>query len=311
MRRSLGLLLLLLLPGAGRAAFNAEDRGTATAQFLKFGAGARALALGGAYTARAGDAGVLSWNPAAAARVNAPNAATLTHGKYLEGLAFSHAAYVRQAGPQAVGISALYFSPGALEEKDADGARQGDFRPSETAAGLTWARRFETGGLAPFSLGVTAKWIASKITRQAHTGALDVGVLFDLDRSGRIRLGGVAQNIGPGLRYVSHTDPLPLTVKLGAAVQVTPNWVLSFDAVQPRDNESSFALGSEMPVWTGPRSSARLRFGLDTRTPADLEGWAGFTTGLGLEVGVWTLDYAFVPYDELGNAHHASLGVKF
>jgi hypothetical protein len=132
-----------------------------------------------------------------------------------------------------------------------------------------------------------------------------------LDRAGRLRLGGVVQNIGPGLRYVSHTDPLPLTVKLGAAVQVTPNWVLSADAVQPRDNGGSFSFGSEIPLWTGLRSSARLRFGLDTRTPADLQGWAGFTTGLGLEIGAWTLDYAFVPYDELGNAHHASLGVKF
>ena len=37
--------------------------GTTAAQFLKIGIGARALALGGAYSAIADDASALYWNP--------------------------------------------------------------------------------------------------------------------------------------------------------------------------------------------------------------------------------------------------------
>ena len=43
--------------------------GTTAAQFLKIGIGARALALGGAYSAIADDASALYWNPGGLSRI--------------------------------------------------------------------------------------------------------------------------------------------------------------------------------------------------------------------------------------------------
>ncbi|GAG58644.1 unnamed protein product, partial [marine sediment metagenome] len=51
-----------------------------------------------------------------------------------------------------------------------------------------------------------------------------------------------------------------------------------------------------------------LRVGYRTG-PAD-EG-SGLTVGAGFRAGRILLDYAFVPYGDLGNTHRISLGMKF
>ena len=58
--------LLLVLPSLSCGAdFSSSARGTTAAQFLKLGAGARAVAMGEAFSAVADDASALYWNPAA------------------------------------------------------------------------------------------------------------------------------------------------------------------------------------------------------------------------------------------------------
>ena len=50
--------------GTARAGFSKDDAGTATAQFLKLGAGAQAAGMGEAYAGVAKDDTSIYWNPA-------------------------------------------------------------------------------------------------------------------------------------------------------------------------------------------------------------------------------------------------------
>ncbi|MFA6435429.1 MAG: hypothetical protein WCW52_12120, partial [Elusimicrobiales bacterium] len=56
--------MLLSTSGLQAAGFNSSAVGTTGGSFLSFGAGARAIAMGGAYTAAADDASAAFWNPA-------------------------------------------------------------------------------------------------------------------------------------------------------------------------------------------------------------------------------------------------------
>ena len=47
------------------------------------------------------------------------------------------------------------------------------------------------------------------------------------------------------------------------------------------------------------------------RTGSDLGKLAGLGVGAGVSVSIVRLDYAFVPYGFLGQAHRVSLGLKF
>ena len=68
------IILSALLITGSIAVINAADSpnksGTAAAQFLKIGVGARAMGMGGAFVAATNDAYSLYWNPAALTKIN-------------------------------------------------------------------------------------------------------------------------------------------------------------------------------------------------------------------------------------------------
>lgn len=58
-------------------------------------------------------------------------------------------------------------------------------------------------------------------------------------------------------------------------------------------------------------SSFVLRAGYMASAATKTESGSGFGLGFGLRVCKATLDYAFSPYGELGQAQRASLSIKF
>lgn len=123
-----------------------------------------------------------------------------------------------------------------------------------------------------------------------------VGFLYPVGE--RLTLGLAAQNIGSRLG----ADPLPLTFKLGAASRLK-NLTLALDVAKPQDNEIYYCLGAEW--WL--KDALALRAGYKTHRDAG----EGITAGIGLKMGKVSLDYAYVPYGDLGSTHRISLGIKF
>ena len=105
-RLSLALLAVVLLPVSDAHAGKIFRKvGTAGAQFLKIGTGARAVGMGEAFVAVADDASAIWWNPAGVARITMSGESHLT---------LNHSTWPAQISHEFFGYAFTYRSlPGA------------------------------------------------------------------------------------------------------------------------------------------------------------------------------------------------------
>lgn len=308
-------LLAALLPGPGWASFSSSARGTTAAQFLKLGVGARAVAMGEAYSALADEASALYWNPAALTRVSSKSF-TFMHAAYVDSSFFDYAAYAQNLGGRgALGGSLQYLSAGRITETDDTGTDVGTFLPNDLALTLGYSYEVRGAELPPaldgLSLGLAAKFIRSTITRSAQTGALDLGVLSPGYMGGRLRLAFTVTNLGGQLKFDQEYENLPLALRLGSAYKFSPRWAAALDLGFPRDNDPTVALGAERLWESGRGWTLAGRAGFNSRSVGDIDGLAGFNLGFGVALRKMSMDYGFAPLGSVGLAHRISLSFKF
>lgn len=292
-------LLLALLPAAGSAA--------ETAAFLKLGVGARALGMGGAYTAVAADPYALSWNPAGLAQASKRELG-LMHAELPLGSRYDFLGYAHPTSQGTWAGSAAYLNHGSLEGRDASGAKTGSFSAGDSAFSLGFAHAF-----SGTRLGGAVKAIRSEIAGSAaQTVAFDLGAQRGLGTvgPGSVSLGASAQNLGPGLRYGSVTEPLPVTLSLGTAYRFPAGLALALDVRhRPNARDTEVALGTEYAFL--PQVAVRAGYGGASASASGSTPLRGFAAGVGLGIHGYTLDYAVTPFGDLGQVQRVSLGARF
>ena len=292
MRKILGgagiIGILILIP---HLAGYANGPGTSAASFLKIGIGARASAMGDAFTALASDGTSLYWNPAGLTYLTEKEILA-TYNSWFEEIKQGYLSFSFPSSRGEVGLGISYVDMGKIEGRDEYGNPTGDFTASDTHIFIGYAKRFKR-----ISWGITLGWLEDTIKNDKKNVFLgNVGFLYPV--SDRFSLGLVAQNIGGKLG----NDPLPLTFKLGAASKLK-NVTLALDIAKPQDNEVYYCLGAEW--WL--RDALALRAGYKTNQDQG-EGWSA---GLGFKFGRNDLDYAYVPYGDLGITHRISWRMTF
>lgn len=306
--RASSFFLVIVAAGgfAWGGSFSRDARGTSAASFLKLPVSARSAGLGGAVTALEGDAASLAWNPAGLASLKG-HQAMLSHSPYLDQTAYSNGIYAQQGlgGGMAVGLS--YFDSGSIDETESDtGATVGSFHPADGAASVGYGRRIHG-----WAMGLAGKFVTTRVVNSDSTFAADVGLLAPGFWANRVLVGAAAKNLGGTLTLADTSHPLPLEFSLGAVVRPWPVWLISGDLKFPRDNDPTLALGTE-GFWV-PQEAWKLaaRAGWSGTTESGLGGLAGVTVGMGASYNALTLDYAFSPVNDLGDAHRVTLGFSF
>lgn len=293
------------MPARG-AQFSSAARGTAGAQFLELGAGARAAAMGEAYSATADDASALYWNPAALTRIES-RSATFMHAAYIASSYFDYSAYGQKLGAKgAFGAGLQYFSAGSIAQTDATGTDVGTFRPYDLALSLGYAYDFDG-----FSLGLAGKLIRSKVLTTAQAEAVDLGLLSPAVLDERLRLAFTMTNLGSMMRFDAADEPLPLAFRLGSSYKVTDRWLAALDLVAPRDDAPYAALGTEYRMaLDGPWKLAG-RAGLNSQTLGGIDGFTGVSFGVGIGHGRLAMDYAFTAMGGVGQSNRLSMTFGF
>ena len=307
-RRALLVALALALPAAARALGGAASVGTTSADFLQLGVGARALAMGEAYTAMADDASALYWNPAGLARIPEHYASvTAMDAPYVATSYYDYLAFAQNLGSYgSLGASYQYFTLGSVAQTSMDGTSLGNSTPYDMALSAGYAHPY--GG---FLFGVSGKYVSSRLAATAQTEAFDFGIMFPSYFHDRLRLAFVAQNIGGRLHYDQVNEDLPLTYKLGSSWRFNSHWTAALDLAMPSDNQPYAAIGVERTWRISPALAFAGRAGFNSRTVAGLDGLTAFSLGMGFSGRNASIDYAFVPLGTLGMTHRFSLSWKF
>ena len=266
--------------------------GTTAADFLKIGLGARASAVGDAFTALADDGSCLYWNPAGLVQLKNKQL-LVSYNSWFAGIKQGYISFTLPLSEEeSVGVGTNYLDMGAFEGRDEEGTPTGSFGASDFQLTIGYANKLSDKFMAGLSGGILQDTIAND---KKNTYLVNAGVLFFTKKS--LSLGLSVQNIGSKLS----SDNLPLTLKLGVARKMK-SLTLAADISKPIDNEMYYSTGGEWSI----RKDLFLRVGY--KSNQDIA--SGIAIGIGLKREKIDFDYAYVPYGDLGNTHRISIVIK-
>jgi len=281
------------------ALLGSDGTGTAVLPVMKIGQGPRASAMGESFTALADDASAVYWNPAGLGQLTACQFA-FSHQQWFEGVKDEVVHAALPTGPGAVGLGLVYTGVPDVVYWDVGLGEFAKFR--------AWSAMLSAGyGFAlarGYELGITAKGMYEDLRTEHSMGAgVDVGAVGH--PVSWLGLGVVGRHLGT-MSIGDGWERLPMEVAAGA-VCGSHRIKVTADAVVPLlDNNPNFRAGLEfLPV--GPMA-LRLGYRNGPVNLASLGMLSGLTAGLGVKVGNFGIDYAYVPYGELGVTHR--LGIQ-
>ena len=305
------LLLAAILLAQGPRLYAAQS---SSAQFLNLGFGARALGMGEAFTAVADDISTLYYNPAGLAGPAGRSEMSFSHAWHVQDTAISQVALVQR--PYAYAVT--YFAAGQLEGRDTLGALTGNFTARDLA--FSASKGFALG---PLMAGVSGRVISQRIKSSGATSfAADLGLLYRFEGT-PYSAGASLVNMGTKVKFEDESFPLPLKLRAGAAAAFKARKLLvALDAELPNDAPVTLRLGAEYrgveplafrlgyKTSVGGQRDAILGSGFGN-SATGVSAMYGFFAGFGFSYADFTLDYALLPYGDLGSAHRFSLGVRF
>ena len=310
MTRLIAAALWLCATPSGAAA----EAGLTGAVTLSRPLGARAEAMGGAFSAVEGGLDSLTYNPAGLARL-AEREARLDYTRGLVDDSFSFLGYAQRLAPVTLAAGAAYYDAGTINLNLSDGTK-GQRKVEQDWLGLLSAAVELPSG---FTAGATAKYYRFSLAQTASASgmAFDAGARWAAPVRG-LSVGAALQNAGSAVKFEQEGDPLPRAARAGLAYDIDlrapdpsreasigfDRFLLTADAVSVLKQPLVAAAGLEMQVPLGGADHAALRLGYQFNSPDSL------TLGLGIREGRCIFDYALGLARALGSAHHFSLGVR-
>jgi len=281
-----------------------QSAGSSGLSFLKFGFGARNIAMGDAGTALSNDLTSLFYNPA--------NLALTDKSEVL----FMHNQWIQDVSSEVIGVKtelwnipfALGFnvtSVNNLEYRTIPGEPISKFDVNYFFGSLSTGF-FVTDEI---SFGASLKYLYEGLLNDEASGfGLDLGIHYLLPFKG-LTASSVLKNIGSMNALRNEATKLPTELRLGTAY-TTKLSESNFDITAGIEyqkylntQDSHFNFGGEVLYNNLIAARAGYQTGYESR---------GFTAGIGLMWGNLKFDYAFLPFSlGLGNANLFSLQFKF
>lgn len=232
-------------------------------------------------------------NPAALAAAT-ERAYAFSHNAWIEGIDQQHLHLVQQRAHSAWALRAQVWQADGLERRSGPSSEPlGEFGVYDLAAGITYARHHPSG----LRIGGQLKLLHQSISTESASGySADLGLLYPLAND--VLAGAALLHAGAMNKLNRTATPLPTELRAGLTYGGVANLLVGVELQKARDTDLSLHLGSQYQV----QEFLALRLGYRTAENRHL------SAGLGLLVGSWTIDYAYMPFTNgLGQAHQLSL----
>ncbi|MDI6703626.1 MAG: hypothetical protein QME40_03010 [bacterium] len=280
MKRALIITILLVLSSTSYAGFKFE------------GVGARAIGMGGAFTAVCDDVNATYYNPAGLFRLKQMEGTFMRANKF----GVIDVNYIALAQKN-MGLSSV--NQGAELEAGSIGIGAGPTKKTnidETIYAISYAKRVHPKAV----IGVNLTFLNLDSALGSDWGVgLDLGAITDFLED--LTLALMIRNIDAKVR----DEKVPTSITMGCAYKINDEIIVDLDIgnkekYKDSDSKITYRMGAEY-VWNG---MVALRIG------AIKDG--GLCVGTGFKQKIWQLDYAFGRLNkDLPNNHYISATFKF
>ncbi len=326
------LAFALATSAAAQTSLGGQRVGTSSGDFLKIGAGAKAVAMGEAFIAIADDPSALYWNPAGIASADA-RAVLFSHTSWLTDVSIEYLAAIAPVPRLAGGVAGVQIA-GLSTELDETTELQPDgtgraFSYSDLLVGVGYARYFTD----KFAIGWNLKYLREDLGSEVGGGVVntwlaDLGTMYHIgfhDMNFAVAISNFGPEITPNEGYVrinqtggfslsQDADFIgfapPTTFKIGLSSTIFDSesfhGIGSVEMNRPGDNAETLKLGGEVLF----RERIALRAGYDANADElRFSGGAGFRMTRSARSAA--VDYAFTDSESFGRIDRIALVVEF
>ena len=302
--------------------------GTAVAQFLEIGVGARATGMGEAFTVMADNAEAAFWNPAGLADIEDYNLFT-SYNQWPAGISIGGVAIAKTLpGIGTFAVNSVYLMTDDMEIttiNQPEGTGE-TFSINNYSLGLSFSRYLTD----KVSIGITNKIVHEDYYNHGYTTwALDLGTIYRTDFRG-LKLGMSILHFAPEIQfdgsYIDFSDPksyeaeeerdfeeysLPINFRVGASINLLEmpdhKVVMAADMIHPNNNIEQYNAGVEYCM----KNMIFLRTGY--KLSAD-EG--GFAVGGGAKLSLMNnfnimINYSYADMGVLNGINRFSINLLF
>jgi hypothetical protein len=294
------------------------------AQILQIVPDARTAALGQTFVGIADDINCLFYNPAGLAQIKNMEI-PVAQNYYMEDVNQQYIGFavnLRNVRTDNVGsmgtLAANYMTiqTGNITSRDDNGVAGAPFQATDQLITIGYGKSvYESPEVGNIMVGASMKMFSEDIQNSSMQGeAFDFGTLWKIPGES-VFVGLAVENEGSPNSFISESFNLPTVVKLGISGGMFNNsCILGIDVSEPFNDVFGCSAGAE--YWFNHTIAFRLGYNSST-----VDAGNGVSAGFGvclLQTDIFFLyasaidiDYAFVPYGDLGNSNRLSLNIKF